>query len=39
MEKLWLEKLQPFGDAGYNERKLSRAELLRRIGQNSRSSD
>jgi hypothetical protein len=33
MEKLWLEKLQPFGEAGYNERKLSRAELLQRIAR------
>jgi hypothetical protein len=38
LEKLWLEKLQPFGDKGYNEPKLSRAELLQRIGQNSRGS-
>ena len=29
LEKLWLEKLQPFGERGYNEPKLSRAELLR----------
>ena len=27
----WLEKLQPFGDRGYNEPKLSRDEKLRRI--------
>ena len=39
MEKLWLEKLQPFGERGYNERKLSRAELLRRIAQNSKNPD
>ncbi|HEV7797586.1 MAG TPA: GIY-YIG nuclease family protein [Pyrinomonadaceae bacterium] len=39
LEKLWLEKLQPFGDVGYNERKLSRAELLRRMAQNSKRSD
>lgn len=31
LEKLWLEKLQPFGDRGYNERKLSREEKLSRI--------
>ena len=31
LEKLWLEKLQPFGDRGYNERKQSRAEKLQRI--------
>ena len=28
---LWLERLRPFGAAGYNERKLTRAELLRQI--------
>ncbi|MEP6569228.1 MAG: GIY-YIG nuclease family protein [Acidobacteriota bacterium] len=31
LEKLWLEKIQPFGDRGYNAPKLSRAERLRRI--------
>jgi hypothetical protein len=31
LEKLWLEKLQPFGERGYNEPKLTRAERLRRI--------
>ena len=31
LEKLWLEKLQPFGDRGYNARKQSRAEKLQRI--------
>jgi hypothetical protein len=31
LENLWLEKLQPFGDRGYNEPKLSREEKLRRI--------
>lgn len=31
MEELWLEKLQPFGERGYNEPKLTRAERLRRI--------
>ena len=39
LEKLWLEKLQPFGDKGYNEPKLSRAELLQRIAKNSQGSD
>jgi hypothetical protein len=36
METMWLEKLKPFGDRGYNERKLSREEKLRRIGANRR---
>ena len=31
MEKLWLERLQPFGDRGYNERKPGKEEMLRRI--------
>ena len=31
LEKLWLERLEPFGERGYNEKKLSRAERLRRI--------
>jgi hypothetical protein len=31
MEDLWLEKLQPFGERGYNQPKLTRAERLRRI--------
>jgi hypothetical protein len=31
LEDLWLEKLQPFGERGYNSPKLSREEKLRRI--------
>jgi hypothetical protein len=31
LEDLWLEKLQPFGNRGYNLPKLSRAEKLKRI--------
>lgn len=31
LEDLWLEKLQPFGDRGYNLPKLSREEKLKRI--------
>lgn len=34
MEKLWLEKLQPFAEGGYNEPKLSKQEKLRRIAAN-----
>lgn len=34
METLWLEKLQPFAERGYNERKLSSEEKLRRIAAN-----
>lgn len=33
LEKLWLEKLQPFGERGYNEPKLSREERLQRIAR------
>ena len=39
LEKLWLEKLQPFGERGYNEPKLSRAERLQRIATKTRNSD
>jgi hypothetical protein len=31
MEKLWLQELQPFDGRGYNQRKLSRGEMLARI--------
>ena len=31
MQRMWLERLRPFGDRGYNYPKLSRAEKLRRI--------
>ncbi|HWQ36809.1 MAG TPA: GIY-YIG nuclease family protein [Blastocatellia bacterium] len=31
LEELWLEKLQPYGERGYNERKKSREEKLRQI--------
>ena len=31
LEEMWLEKLQPFGDHGYNERKLTKEEKLRRL--------
>ena len=33
-EALWLEKLEPFGTKGYNERKLTREERLRMIAAN-----
>lgn len=35
LEKLWLEKLRPYGDRGYNVPSLSRAEKLRRIAANN----
>lgn len=34
LEDLWLEKLQPFGDKGYNEPKKTREERLRMISAN-----
>ena len=34
LEELWLEKIQPFGEMGYNERKLTREERLRMIAAN-----
>lgn len=36
LEQLWLQKLQPFGEHGYNVPRLSRAEMLRRIAEDSR---
>jgi hypothetical protein len=39
LEELWLEKLQPFGSRGYNKRKLTREEKLRRMAaQRSREA-
>lgn len=32
-EKLWLEKLQPFGKRGYNDRPQSREEKLKRLAK------
>lgn len=34
LEELWLEKVQPFGDKGYNERKMTREERLQMIAAN-----
>ncbi|MGI8789093.1 MAG: hypothetical protein ACR2HG_15235 [Pyrinomonadaceae bacterium] len=34
LEDLWLEKLQPYGERGYNERKLTQEERLRMIAAN-----
>lgn len=31
LEDLWLEKLEPYGEKGYNERKLTREERLQMI--------
>jgi hypothetical protein len=39
LENLWLEKLQPFGERGYNEPKLSRAERLRRIATQNQNRE
>jgi hypothetical protein len=33
LEDLWLEKLEPYGEKGYNERKKTREERLRMIAQ------
>jgi hypothetical protein len=35
LEDLWLEKLEPFGEKGYNERKKTREERLRMIAAKS----
>jgi hypothetical protein len=34
LEDLWLERLEPYGDRGYNERKLTRDERLAMIRAN-----
>lgn len=34
LEDLWLEKLEPYGEKGYNERKKTRQERLRMIAAN-----
>jgi hypothetical protein len=34
-----LEKLQPYGDRGYNEKKISREEKLWRIAENARRTE
>lgn len=34
LEDLWLEKLEPYGDKGYNEKKKTRFERLRMISAN-----
>ena len=39
LEELWLEKSQPYGDRGYNERKKGREEMLRLIGQHRADKD
>ena len=33
LEEIWLEKLQPYGDRGYNEKKKGKEERLREIAQ------
>jgi hypothetical protein len=37
LEDLWLEKLEPYGASGYNEKKKTRDERLRMIAENRRS--
>ena len=34
LEDLWLEKIRPFDERGYNQRKMSRDERLRMIAAN-----
>ena len=36
LEDLWLEKLEPYGERGYNERKKTREERLRMISDNKK---
>jgi hypothetical protein len=35
MERMWLERLRPFGEHGYNQPRLSRSQKLRRIAGKS----
>lgn len=35
LENLWLDKLQPYDDRGYNDRKKTREERLRMIASNN----
>ena len=37
MEELWLEKLRPFEERGYNQKKLSRDQKLARIAKRQRA--
>lgn len=37
LEDLWLEKLEPFDEKGYNERKMTREERLRMIAANRKA--
>jgi hypothetical protein len=40
MEDMWLARLRPFGERGYNQPKLSSAEKLRRVSvKRSANSD
>jgi hypothetical protein len=38
LEDLWLEKLEPYGEKGYNERKKTREERLRMIAAKNSGS-
>jgi hypothetical protein len=37
LEDLWLEKLEPYGDRGYNQRKKTREERLQMIAANRKN--
>jgi hypothetical protein len=39
LEDLWLEKLDPFGDRGYNDHKLTQEERLQMIAANRRNRE
>lgn len=38
LEDLWLDKLNPYGDSGYNQRKKTREERLSMIARNRANS-
>ena len=39
LEDLWLEKLEPYGAKGYNEKKMTREERLQMISRNRSKDD
>jgi hypothetical protein len=38
LEEMWLEKLQPYGERGYNEKKKNTEQRLRMIAENRRAA-
>ncbi len=38
LEELWMEKLEPYGEQGYNEKRKSREEKLQQIAANNQTN-